>query len=154
MKLIATHLKLIGRFTSGMDTMDPIEFVDSIYLGDRACKAIILDGWASEVKLQVDCISRVRGKTWNFYRAEDLKDGFIVFENVSQVEWGASGHIPNDIIQSLTAKVDHTLQAKFVFQMEIASYDKKTLKFFQVVFKIHADAISLEPHGSRDRIRV
>lgn len=52
--------------------MKPDDFLNSIYLGDRACKAILLDGWRKEVKIQIDAISRVRGETWDFYSAEDV----------------------------------------------------------------------------------
>nr|WP_269808454.1 DUF6258 family protein [Sinorhizobium mexicanum] len=29
-------------------------------------------------------MSRKRSKTWDFYSAEDVKDGFLVFEGVNQ----------------------------------------------------------------------
>jgi hypothetical protein len=60
--------------------MKPDEFFRTIYLGDRGCKAIVLDGWRDEVKIQIDLISRRRSKTWDFYSAEDVEDGFLVFE--------------------------------------------------------------------------
>ena len=41
--------------------MTPIEFEQSIYLGDRLCKAVHIDGNKSEVKIEIDLISRVRG---------------------------------------------------------------------------------------------
>ena len=82
--------------------MNPTEFVKTIYLGDRACKAIIIDGWNSCVRLQVDCISRVRDMTgkWDFYTEEDVSDGFIVFDGVGAIELRNAGHVPNDSINS------------------------------------------------------
>ncbi|MGE6786753.1 DUF6258 family protein [Ensifer adhaerens] len=41
--------------------MKPDEFLSSIYLGDRACKAVVLDGWKGEVKIQMNAVSRLRG---------------------------------------------------------------------------------------------
>lgn len=60
--------------------MTPDEFLRTIYLGDRACKSLVLDGWKNEVKIQIDSISRVRGEAWDFYTEEDVDDGFLVFE--------------------------------------------------------------------------
>ncbi|MGT2443457.1 DUF6258 family protein [Ensifer adhaerens] len=76
--------------------MKPDDFLNSIYLGDLACKAILLDGWRKEVKIQIDAISRVRGETWDFYSAEDVVDGFLVFEGVDHISFDPPGNMPND----------------------------------------------------------
>lgn len=36
--------------------MDLRRFLDTIYLGDRACKSIIFDGWNETVRIHADCI--------------------------------------------------------------------------------------------------
>ena len=133
--------------------MDPAEFIRTIYLGDRACKSIIVDGWAEEVRVQVDCISRVRGETWNYYREENLVDGFIVFEGVNRIDWDPGGKIPNDAFQSLTVESCEEREGKYVFSLEISSWDHEAKAFFPVHLKIYANAIALEAKEGHVRIR-
>lgn len=78
--------------------MDAREFLKTIYVGDRACKAVLVDGWKAEVKVQVTCISRVRSGTWNYDADEDLIDGFLVLEGVTRNFFEPSGMVPNDLI--------------------------------------------------------
>lgn len=122
--------------------MNPIQFVRSVYLGDRACKSIVIDSWAAEVKVQIDCISRVRGETWDFYNAEDLDDGFIVFEGVRKVEWDPNGLIPNDLIDDFTveASADGT---HYIFEMVVESVEKSSGRYTPVKFRVHAASIAL-----------
>lgn len=60
--------------------MNAVEFVRSLYLGDRACKAITMDGWNASIRISVDTISRVRSPSaeWDYYTAEDVADGVLV----------------------------------------------------------------------------
>ena len=53
--------------------MTPIEFVKTIYLGDRGCESVLVDALNNTVKLKIDCISRVRSPTgfWSYYNDED-----------------------------------------------------------------------------------
>ena len=84
--------------------LNPVDLIKTIYLGDRACKSILLDSWNNELKIQVDCISRVRGKAWDFYTAEDLENGYLVFEGLKRFSISPSGIIPNDLINDIVAE--------------------------------------------------
>lgn len=79
----------------------PDEMVKTLYLGDRACKRIIIDGWRKLFAIQVDKISRIRNPSgqWGFYSDEDIVDGMIVFEGVSSFEFAPPGFVPSDWIE-------------------------------------------------------
>ena len=83
--------------------MNSSDFIKTIYLGDRACKGVVLDGWNSLVKIHVDNISRIRSLSgnWEFYTDEDIENGFIVFEFVESIRFTPPGLIPNDAINYL-----------------------------------------------------
>ncbi|MCB1049636.1 MAG: hypothetical protein H6510_04455 [Acidobacteria bacterium] len=85
------------------DIMDVLGFVSSIYLGDRGCKKIVIDGWARTVCIQVDTISRIRSLdgNWHYYNDENLDDGYIVFKDVQGMVLSNNGKIPNDYINYL-----------------------------------------------------
>jgi hypothetical protein len=79
------------------------EFLSTLYVGDRACKSIMMDGWTSTVRVQIDCVSRVRDPSgiWNFYTDEDIRDAVLVFADVLTIELRGDGHMPNDVINSI-----------------------------------------------------
>ena len=80
--------------------IDPREFIKTIYLGDRSCKGICIRSWDKRVEIQVDCISRVRSRSgqWEYYSAEDIEEGKIVFAGVDYLRIEPSGLFPNDAI--------------------------------------------------------
>jgi hypothetical protein len=123
--------------------MDAIDFLKSIYLGDRGCKSILVDGWASEVKVEVTCISRVRGESWDFYSAEDMPNGYLVFEGVKGVLFEPAGLIPNDSINEVRAHLLMNDKSKYLFIMNVDSVDAVG-EHRQVEIKIYADSIALE----------
>lgn len=122
-----------------------------MYFGDRACKAVIIDGWKAEVSIQLDCISRVRGDTWNYYRDEDLIDGFIVFEGAKKIEWDPNSKIPNDAVIALTFEPCGTQEAQYIFHIEIASGDEKTRELVPVRISVLAEGLALQ---SREGVRI
>ncbi|WOS61348.1 DUF6258 family protein [Sinorhizobium fredii] len=131
--------------------MKPDEFLRTIYLGDRGCKAVVLDGWNDEVKIQIDLISRKRSETWNFYSAEDVEDGFLVFEGVDHVSFDPPGRIPNDeigAIEFLGSEGD-----RFTVAIELGHCDEAG-KYVTVKTTIRAKAVAIEKPGEEGaRIR-
>lgn len=129
--------------------MNPIELLQSIYLGDRACKSILIDSWVSEVVLTVDLISRVREPTghWNFYSDENIVDGRLVFTGVSYFSVVPNGLIPNDLINQMDVraldKVSKTDNDQYEFLISIDSVDTFG-NHTEVEVKIVANGFHLE----------
>ncbi len=131
--------------------MTPQAFVETIYLGDRACKSLLLDGWKDRVVLEVNLISRVRGASgrWDFYNAEDIENGLIVFENATSISMSPSGWIPNDVlafvsVETLSATDYPDSQAlQYRFSLRIGS-GKPNGDYVLVDVQIVAESIHLE----------
>ncbi|MGE6786307.1 DUF6258 family protein [Ensifer adhaerens] len=129
--------------------MKPDEFLNSLYLGDRACKAIVLDGWREEVKIQIDSISRLRSGTWNV--DENVRDGFLVFEGVDHVSFDPPGRIPNDEIGSIEF-VGYDGE-RFTVVIELGAADEISDYGF-IKTTIRAKAVAIEKPGEESaRIR-
>lgn len=129
--------------------MNPEEFVNTIYLGDRACKAIIIDSWGEKVKIQVNVISRIRSDsdTWNFYNDENIVDGFIVFTGLQSILLEPQGYIPNGEIEFLSVNLLEGIESgnrnKYFFHLVSGSYDSEG-ECVAVNIKIVATGIHLE----------
>ena len=80
-------------------SMNPIEFSKTIYLGDRFVEGFHFDCQSRVVKIQVNCISRVRGNSWNYYTDEDIQNGILIFNNVKSLILEPKGFAPNDWIE-------------------------------------------------------
>lgn len=87
--------------------MKVIDFVSSIYLGDRVLNKILIDSEKREISFEVDLISRIRSVDgmWNFYDKEDIENGSIVLINVSSFSMSPSHLLPNDQINFFTVSV-------------------------------------------------
>ncbi|HYW80304.1 MAG TPA: DUF6258 family protein [Thermoguttaceae bacterium] len=127
----------------------PVEFLKTIYLGDRVCKSILIDGSQHQLVLRVDCISRIRDPSgrWNFYRDENIEDGLIVFTDVSSFKISPLGVIPNDAINELV--VDETKVASeqdimaWTFRLSIDSITSDSTNV-EAVLEIVSSGIHIE----------
>jgi hypothetical protein len=102
----------------------PIEdFIESIYLGDRACRAICIDGWNKRVVIQVDSISVIRDlkKGWDPTSDRNVENACLVFSGVTSVVLTPPGYPPNDYIHGL--KVTPTAGGCYEFALDVASVD-------------------------------
>ncbi len=81
--------------------MELDKFLSTVYLGDRWCKAITLDGERKRVCVRVDCISRIRNPSgdWGYYADEDIEEGSLVFDRVTSFGLVPAGPLPNDTIR-------------------------------------------------------
>ena len=122
--------------------MNPIEFCRTIYLGDRWCKQLIIDGVAGEIKLQIDLISRVRGSEWNYYADEDLPEGFLVLEGVANFELVPQGALPNDWIE-LVSVSEAAEDGYYRFEFSLGSSSTTTARASEITLTVFAKSLCL-----------
>lgn len=130
--------------------MTPDQFIKTIYLGDRLCLSISIEGTKKRVLLKVDCISRVRGDSWSYHSAEDVHDGFLVFENVSSCNLELKGPLPNDWVEpvSVTQLAEKENAWEFVFSLGVVdSQGMSSEKLLTVI----AESLAIE---TKDGTRV
>lgn len=123
--------------------MNPEQFLKSVYLGDRACKAILIDSWRKRVAIRIDSISRLRpgAKTWDFYTDADIPDGWLVFREVRGFYCEPPGLLPNDFIDIVSVKkVD---SSAWLFELSIGSVDGHG-NSTEVRVRIEANGVHLE----------
>jgi len=100
------------------------EFLKTIYLGDRYCTKIVLDGSNNNVEIHVNQISRIRDDAgqWNLYYDEDIVNGVIVITNVEKIAFDESGLMPNDQLYDIYAeKLDNN---SYEFVIEASNIDE------------------------------
>jgi hypothetical protein len=127
--------------------MDPEDFIKTIYLGDRACKALLIESWNKRVAVQIDVISRLKANTdsWDFYTDEDIKDGWLVFSGVRAIQFVPSGPLPNDYVNdfSVTRLERSQGQTLYAFELSIGSVGEEGIGT-EVLVTIEADDVHLE----------
>lgn len=132
--------------------MTILELVESIYLGDRGCKAVLIDYERREVRIQIDCISRIRGDKWDFYNDENLEDGFLVFEDVQSIRFEPQGFMINDFIGEFRVEELQEENVKFKFIFVAGSYSNG--QHADVAIEILANSFALQDcKGSDQYIR-
>jgi hypothetical protein len=126
--------------------MNPKEFLDSIYLGDRFCKALLIDSWNMRVAIQVNVISRLKpgAKTWDFYTDADITDGWLVFSDARSLRFEPAGPLPNAFINDLSVQlIDSAGAQRCLFELSIDSVDESG-NHTEVLVRIEASRIHLE----------
>jgi len=125
--------------------MNTKEFVRSVYLGDRACKKVLIDGWNRRCCIQVDSISRLKKgtDTWNYYADEDVNDGWLVFTELSSISISPEGPVPNDSIDIVDVRESGD---SYEFDISIGSGDEKG-NITGVLIKLIAKDISIETNN-------
>lgn len=131
------------------------EFVETIYLGDRFCKSILIDGYSQIVKIQINVISRIRNVSgqWDYNNNENIHDGFIVFTGVSSIKLDPVGIIPNDLIEFVSVKQSDDVDDSFIFELEADSCDEEG-KYTHGTITITSKGIYLEDPCKTGRIIV
>jgi hypothetical protein len=122
--------------------MNPIEFLKTLYLGDRYCSKIVVNSLKKEIEIYVNIISRIRDESgqWNFYSKEDIENGAIVFTNVSKIYFDQCGIIPNDEIYNINAI--ETLDGLYEFTIETSNVNEDA-KTTDLKIKLIAENIYL-----------
>ncbi|HWD17720.1 MAG TPA: DUF6258 family protein [Verrucomicrobiae bacterium] len=76
----------------------PQEFAKTLYLGDRACKRLIIDGWLRLIALEMDSVIRIVEGSTSLEDDEKIENGRLVFEGVTKYELQPQGFLPCDWI--------------------------------------------------------
>lgn len=132
--------------------MNPIQFLKSIYLGDRYCINLHVDNEEKQVKLHVNSISRIRDKSgeWNYYYDEDIEDGVIVINGVKKVIFDKSGLLPNDQIYDFHArKIDNDV---YEFTIETSYVDEYAITADLIFTVVGEEVYILDP--SKPNIKI
>jgi len=130
-----------------LNIMNPKQLLRTIYLGDRACKAILIESWKRRVAIQVDVISRLRPgtETWDYYTGGDVVDGWLVFCDVRNICFEPSGPVPNDYINNIAVQEIEVSGDKpmYLFGLSVGSVDAIGGSK-EVLIKIEAGSMVIE----------
>lgn len=118
----------IGLSNKGSDILGPIEFLKTIYLGERLCTKLVLDNMNNQIEIHLNLISRIRDSSgeWNYYSDEDVEDGIIVLTGVTEIHLDPSGLLPNDQIYDIYVKQDDEQGFEFTIEASHVTKDAVT----------------------------
>lgn len=121
------------------------KFLETIYVGDRFVKSIIIDSQRKEIKIQINLISRIRSDDgmWNFYNDENIKDGLIVFTDVETFSFNPQGIIPNDELYDWKIRKMLEDESQYEIELYMGSYNKYG-ECKEVKLKLKAKGVYLE----------
>jgi|GEM_PF-559173 len=136
--------------------LTPIEFLNTVYLGDRGCQAVRIETLRSEVVIEVDELSRVRSESgkWEFYTDEDIVDARLVFTGVESIKFDPSGPPPNDFINGISATAGSgEFNGRWIFEASISSCASDGRNTEVIVRIVAADAHIEDPARPGVKIR-
>lgn len=132
--------------------MNTIDFLKTLYFGDRYCVDFNIDNKKKEVRIIVNCISRIRSESgeWDYYCDEDVEMGTVVIYGVNEVILDKTGLTPNEDIYDIYAtKIENEL---YKFTIE-ASYIDEEAKTTDLTFTVIGEgAYLLDPSNFNIKI--
>lgn len=131
----------------------PEQLLQTIYLGDRACKGYAVDSWKQSFSLLVDNISRIRDPDgiWRFDSSHDIPNGCLVFEDVTALAFTPAGPLPNDYILGISVE---PLERSYLFVIKVASVESGSGESCEVVISVTASGLYLaDPRRPGEQIR-
>ena len=136
-------LGIVRQHIGGYDKfMNPEKFLSTLYLGDRACKKILIDGWNNRFCIQVNLISKIKENTdsWNYYSDEDIENGWLIFTDISCIKFVPEGVVPNDLINEIKVKKSNE---DYIFSISIDSVSESGERK-EVNIQVNAQKIYIE----------
>lgn len=125
--------------------MNPQEFAKTIYLGDRYCRAVLIDRAKRRVSIHVDVLSRIRDQSgqWNYDTSEDIKDGVVVLDGMESCLLEPPDAIPNDWVEIVSVTSIQEESGKYQFCISLGCVDAKG-NAREAVLSVSATGIHLE----------
>lgn len=120
--------------------LNPVQFLKTVYFGDRFCTELVIDSNNNRVELHVNQVSRIRDTSgeWNYYSDEDVENGAIVITGVQKITFDESGLFPNDQIYDVYAI--QISEGIYEFVIETSYVDEKALTH-DLTFKIIGEGV-------------
>ena len=121
-------------------------FLATVYLGDRACKAVMIDGWNQRVSVTIDEISRIRSSSgqWEFYNDENVIDGALVFSGVQSVSLTPPGPLPSDQIEIESVEAVDAQNRHFRVQFHIIGVLPESRELESMRLEVIAESVHIE----------